>query len=672
MISNKKIFLANIPFTYMDFKLCPLEQVSIDTLRLINFLEDHGNEVIFADMRSKQNFSWKTRTAGVSSKKKLLMSVASKPQHFLINTLKQSLVQSGEKNRTLDEIWIVCNFSFSPYLFDIDVIQSTIDICRQNAPGVDIKLCGTFADLFSDFLSDLNLKTADIKSEDIYKYPPKISILKDKGYGLFQLSKGCCNQCSFCIAGNQPVHNYDVDETLGYIKSAYEKYGIKEFWNWDENSLLYPGQFHALLNGIIDANLDITINFALGFQPNLISDDLITILASLNLGVLTIPFESGTGESFKRINKPYTIIDSIQYLNKINTRAKKSIKRIQSSFIIGYTHDDYSSIFRIYLSILRLNSMPIPFPLFIFPGTKEYRDNYNHLKNRPITEFHGQLWPLVPEDKVEDYRNLLKFLLIKDLEQAKKNIELLTPEMKKIFFQELKINEYFVEMCLESPGTGYQSLITIEQKLEQCKQRKEKILYISVSPKPATRSVTKELGKYFCHCYQKKNPHTELTQIDLFKEPIGFINEEYIDCIDHKISVEQTSEYTQNLIRLADKYIQLFRRSDKILIATPMYTLSIPGILKTFFELIASRLFYALNDKVAPKQVCCIITRDGVYDYNQKYNLQEKTIEACLNFIGIGTEVDFILAQGFFVKARKDQILNKVKEDINTYIKERS
>jgi len=293
MISNKKIFLTNIPFTYIDFKLCPLEQVSIDTLRLINCLEDHGNDVTFADMRSKQKFSWKTRNAGVGSGKKLQMSIASKPQHFLINRLKQTLDKIGEKNRGLDEIWIICNFSFSPYLFDIDVIQSTIDICRKIAPGVDIKLSGAFADLFAEFLSDLNLEKADIHYDSISKYPPQLSMLKDTGYGVFQLSKGCSNHCSFCIAGNQTFHNFDVDDTLAYIKNSHKTYGITEFWNWDENSLLYPEKFHALLNKIIDADLDIQLNFALGFQPNLISDGLITILASLKLGVLTIPFESG-------------------------------------------------------------------------------------------------------------------------------------------------------------------------------------------------------------------------------------------------------------------------------------------------------------------------------------------------------------------------------------------
>ena len=43
-MKNKDILLVNIPFTFVEIKLCPLEQVSIETLKLISMLKD-DNEV---------------------------------------------------------------------------------------------------------------------------------------------------------------------------------------------------------------------------------------------------------------------------------------------------------------------------------------------------------------------------------------------------------------------------------------------------------------------------------------------------------------------------------------------------------------------------------------------------------------------------------------------------
>jgi FMN-dependent NADH-azoreductase len=664
-MQNNHILLINIPFTFVETKLCPLEQVSIETLKLISMLKD-DNEVSFINMRSKGSFTWKSRSAGIKSDKVLQMSIAAKSQQYLINNIRQL-----EKKPNL--ILIICNFSFAPYTFDMDAIKSIISICEQVLPNVSMNICGSFIDLFPDIANelknDLKLDKLEIDNSKLDKYKPDLYSLGKEKYGLFQLVRGCVNSCSFCVAAKSKLSKFDIDETILYMQELYEKYHINNFWNWDQNVLLYPKHFEEFLDKYSQADIKAVLNFALGFQPDLISGRLIKKLAKLQLGTLTIPFETGSSASFANIKKPYTIISSLKRLFEINRYAKKSVQRIQSSFIIGYKHDDLSSIFRIYLSILRMKSFPLPFPLYIFPTTEEYRINKQYLEIKSITELHGQLWPLINADQLKAYQNLLKFLLIDNLEEAKKNLHLLTDEMKEFFLEELKINDYFVDACLEAEKEDLDTLLTIEQKLKGYKKRKENLLYISASPRSGLNSTSKMLGEYFCRQYKEHNSDVEINSIHLGQEPISFVNEEYVDFINHQLTFESLSEKTRNLVQLTEKYIKMLRYADKILISTPMYTLSVPAILKAFFELIASRLFYDLGDSFSKKKVCCIITRDGIYHENNRDNVQEGTIRAAFNFMGLSSGVDFICAEGLYIQERQEAVINNAKEKILNYIK---
>ncbi len=94
-------------------------------------------------------------------------------------------------------------------------------------------------------------------------------------------------------------------------------------------------------------------------------------------------------------------------------------------------------------------------------------------------------------------------------------------------------------------------------------------------------------------------------------ESISFISEEYVDAVFKEV-VDVTEE-TEQLLRKADYYIHLLRQADRIVVACPMWTFSIPSILKAFFELVSSRLFYYYRLTIDDKPVACILARHGRY-----------------------------------------------------------
>ena len=102
-----------------------------------------------------------------------------------------------------------------------------------------------------------------------------------------------------------------------------------------------------------------------------------------------------------------------------------------------------------------------------------------------------------------------------------------------------------------------------------------------------------------------------------------------------------------------------------------------PAILKAYFEMIASRLYYFYKKKMlAPKPVVCLITRDGFYPADCRLtdprfpfpNVQETLLSAAIGFLGLSKTPKFIAAQGLDMKARLPQIVAGAIREIDAYV----
>jgi FMN-dependent NADH-azoreductase len=567
-----------------------------------------------------------------------------------------------------DAVIIVCNFAFAPYTFDEDVVKSLKRMVDKKYQAVKEYISGNFIDIFPEFAKDAGLEPFVTDSNGMDDCLPDISPLIHENYGLFQLTQGCPNSCSFCVGGRQRFKTYPIDKTISYMKELYEKNKVQEFWNWDQNVMQDAQHFETFLDRYAESGINSSLIFALGLQPNLLNEQIIQKIASTKIKILTIPFETGTAESKYIMGKPYTIISAVKKLHLLNKYNKGNLSRIQSSFTIGYPHDDFRSIFRIYLSILNLKSVPLPFPVYIFQNTPEYNKNREKLKNKKTSELHGQLWPLLENDKISEYQNLLQFLLIKNLDDAKQRVSLLTPAMKKAFSEELKVNQQFVNFCLQYEDTP-DNLLLIENKISESSQKNKVLLQIIANPKADSDSVSRRLSNHFIKNHLIEHPDYETMTIDLYLEGITFINSEFIDFIYRRKRKEDTSQQTRHLISLTEKYIEKIKLADKIVIAAPMWTMSIPSILKSFFEMVASYLFYYLNEKLENKPVCCILTRDGSYKKEDSGNVQEKSIISAFEFIGVGTNIKFIIAEGLFDKSRSRDIISRSEDELSSFAK---
>jgi len=106
-----------------------------------------------------------------------------------------------------------------------------------------------------------------------------------------------------------------------------------------------------------------------------------------------------------------------------------------------------------------------------------------------------------------------------------------------------------------------------------------KVLYVKANPKNNEESRTFRISEHFINEYKKAHPEDEIIELDLYKENIHFLSKEEINTI---MSKDKSNLKDHPVL----KYTYQFAEADKYVIATPMWNLSIPAILKAYFDYI--------------------------------------------------------------------------------------
>jgi FMN-dependent NADH-azoreductase len=172
-----------------------------------------------------------------------------------------------------------------------------------------------------------------------------------------------------------------------------------------------------------------------------------------------------------------------------------------------------------------------------------------------------------------------------------------------------------------------------------------KVLYIKANPKSNEESRTFRISEHFINEYKKAHPEDEIIELDLYKENIHFLTHEDIDTI-----------MGPNKENLRDhpilKYTYQFMDADKYVIATPMWNLGVPAILKAYFDYVSvTGLTFKYTDNgpvglLMNKKAVVIMTTGGEYldpPYAQ-LDFASKYVTTMLRFFGV-EEVSLIAAQ---------------------------
>jgi FMN-dependent NADH-azoreductase len=176
------------------------------------------------------------------------------------------------------------------------------------------------------------------------------------------------------------------------------------------------------------------------------------------------------------------------------------------------------------------------------------------------------------------------------------------------------------------------------------------LLHIDSSPRAA--SISSRLAAAFVAKWRWQNPAGTVVHHNTSLEPIPYLDEATAEAFLHP-SGEPTPERTRTLA-FSDRLVRELLAADVLVLAVPMWNLSIPASLKAWIDLIVreGQTFAFTADGVAPlvppgKKVFVFSARGGAYPAGtpmRALDFQEPYLRAILSVIGL-TQFDFIYAE---------------------------
>lgn len=186
-----------------------------------------------------------------------------------------------------------------------------------------------------------------------------------------------------------------------------------------------------------------------------------------------------------------------------------------------------------------------------------------------------------------------------------------------------------------------------------------KVLYIKADIKNEGESRTFKVSDKFLEEYKKNNPKDEVIVLDLYEEGIDFLRPDDLG----KLFGPKDEESKNNPIL---KYAYQFAEADKYVIASPMWNLSIPAILKAYIDYVSVTgitFKYTAEGPVGllkDKKAVHIVSRGGEYA-NAPYEMGDRYLRTILGFFGI-SEIETIAVENLDVIGVNVQ--EKVEEGI--------
>lgn len=160
-----------------------------------------------------------------------------------------------------------------------------------------------------------------------------------------------------------------------------------------------------------------------------------------------------------------------------------------------------------------------------------------------------------------------------------------------------------------------------------------------------TGSSTRALGDHFVARWREATPEGRLIERDLAAVPIPHLADETI-----KAFYAQDGT-TLSGVRLSDELIGELEAADHLLITSPLYNLTLPSTLKSYFDHVVrpGHTFemesQGLHGLLEGKSATVITARGGVSVPGTEEDFQTGYLEAVLAFIGI-TSVAFVALEG--------------------------
>jgi len=212
-------------------------------------------------------------------------------------------------------------------------------------------------------------------------------------------TRGCPYKCTFCSApqmSGSALRHYSVDYILKEIKMLYDDYGIREIHIVDDNFTMDLPYAKAVLQGIIDMNLGISLAMPNGVRMDWLDDEILVLMKKAGMYMVTVAIENGNDRVLKLMRKGTTVAKIRRCVEKIKDHGFD----VAAFFILGYPSESYEEMentikFSLELDLQRANY----FTYLPLPGTQSYNElvSSGELENIDWDNFYFMAGAYVPK-----------------------------------------------------------------------------------------------------------------------------------------------------------------------------------------------------------------------------------------------------------------------------------
>ncbi|GAB2699885.1 FMN-dependent NADH-azoreductase [Paenibacillus thermoaerophilus] len=111
-----------------------------------------------------------------------------------------------------------------------------------------------------------------------------------------------------------------------------------------------------------------------------------------------------------------------------------------------------------------------------------------------------------------------------------------------------------------------------------------KVLFVKANNRPADQAVSVQLYNVFLKSYKESHPNDDVTELDLYAENLPYMDADMIAGIFKAAQGYELTERERELAAVADKYLDQFLASDKIVFAFPLWNMTVPAVLHTYID----------------------------------------------------------------------------------------
>lgn len=188
-----------------------------------------------------------------------------------------------------------------------------------------------------------------------------------------------------------------------------------------------------------------------------------------------------------------------------------------------------------------------------------------------------------------------------------------------------------------------------------------RLLHIDASPH-GDDSTSKMLARHFVRAAVPN----EVIYHDISREPVPFVTAEWIDAANNPPTAHALAK--TEVLALSDRYVDELLAADRILIATPMYNLSIPAVLKAWIDQVVrtGRTLGADGKGLLKDKKLLVIVTSGSPLAGTTYDFVEPYLRAIFTFLGIA-DISFVHAEGLGSHlADRDKIIADAKARLSS------